>query len=29
LICQFQVGGLAQEHVLSTIKLFASDVAGL
>jgi len=29
LICQFQVGGLAQEHVLSTIKLFASNVAGL
>lgn len=28
LICQFQVGGLAQEHVLNTIKLFASDVAG-
>ncbi|MBY8856877.1 LLM class flavin-dependent oxidoreductase [Nocardia sp. CA2R105] len=27
LICQFQVGGLAQEHVLDTIRLFASDVA--
>ncbi|MGW3472428.1 LLM class flavin-dependent oxidoreductase [Saccharopolyspora sp. NPDC000995] len=29
LICQFQVGGLAQEHVLNTISLFASEVAGL
>ncbi len=29
LICQFQVGGLANEHVLDSIKLFAADVAAL
>jgi len=29
LICQFQVGGLAHEHVIDSIKLFATDVAAL
>lgn len=29
LICQFQVGGLAHEHVINSIKLFAADVAAL
>lgn len=29
LIGQFQVGGLANEHVTNSIKLFASDVAGI
>ncbi len=29
LIGQFQVGGLANEHVLSSLRLFASDVAGI
>jgi alkanesulfonate monooxygenase SsuD/methylene tetrahydromethanopterin reductase-like flavin-dependent oxidoreductase (luciferase family) len=29
LICQFQVGGLANEHVIDSLKLFATDVVPL